>query len=88
MRALVCVALGFLCVAGTLAASGPALVEAARNGDLGAVRSLLKGGADPNEAAPDGSTAVHRRMGTRHSSSGCWMPAPIPTPCQRKDRRR
>jgi ankyrin repeat protein len=59
MRALIGVALGFLCVAGTLAASGPALVEAARNGDLGAVRSLLKGGADPNEAAPDGSTAVH-----------------------------
>ena len=26
---------------------------------MGAVRSLLKGGADPNQAAPDGSTAVH-----------------------------
>ena len=34
-------------------------MDAARNGDLGAVRSLLKGGADPNQAAPDGSTAVH-----------------------------
>ena len=43
----------------SLAADGPGLVDAARNGDLGAVRSLLKGGADPNQAAPDGSTAVH-----------------------------
>ena len=59
MRALVCVALGVLCAVASFAASGPALVEAARNSDLVAVRSLLKGGADPNEAAPDGSTAVH-----------------------------
>ena len=48
-----------LCALASLAADGPGLVEAARNGDLDAVRSLLKGGADPNQAAPDGSTAVH-----------------------------
>ena len=43
----------------SLAADGPGLVEAARSGNVDAVRSLLKGGADPNQAAPDGSTAVH-----------------------------
>src|SRR5687768_17328889 len=59
MRKLICVALGFFFAWASVAASGPALVDAARNGDLAAVRSLLKGGADPNEAAPDGSTAVH-----------------------------
>jgi ankyrin repeat protein len=59
MRRLICFALGLLCAGASLAASGPALVDAARNGDLDAVRSQLKGGADPNEAAPDGSTAVH-----------------------------
>ena len=59
MRRLVGFALGLLCAVGSLAADGPGLVDAARNGDLGAVRSLLKGGADPNQAAPDGSTAVH-----------------------------
>jgi ankyrin repeat protein len=42
-----------------LAASGPALVDAARDGNLAVARSLLGGGADPNAAAPDGSTAVH-----------------------------
>jgi len=59
MRRLICFALGVLCAVAPLAANGPALVDAARNGDLGAVRSLLNGGADPNAAAPDGSTAVH-----------------------------
>ena len=52
-------ALGLLCASASLAADGPGLVDAARNGDVDAVRSLLKGGADPNQAAPDGSTAVH-----------------------------
>ena len=59
MRRLVGFALGLICAVGSLAADGAALVDAARNGDLGAVRSLLKGGADPNQTAPDGSTAVH-----------------------------
>ena len=51
--------LGLLCASASLAADGPGLVDAASNGDVDAVRSLLKGGADPNQAAPDGSTAVH-----------------------------
>ena len=59
MRKFACFALGLLCAGVPLVAAGPVLVDAARNGDLGAVSSLLKGGADPNEAAPDGSTAVH-----------------------------
>ncbi len=59
MRGLVCVALVLVCAWRAFAAGDPALVDAARNGDLGAVRSLIKGGADPNEPAPDGSTAMH-----------------------------
>src|SRR5688572_13993132 len=59
MRRWICFALGVMCAVAPLTANGPALVDAARNGDLAAVRSLLKGGADPNQAAPDGSTAVH-----------------------------
>jgi ankyrin repeat protein len=59
MRRWLCVTFGFLCAWASLSASGPALVDAAKSGDLAAVRSLLKGGADPNSAAPDGSTAVH-----------------------------
>ena len=55
----VSVAIGLVCGAALLSADGPALVDAAQNGDLAAVRSLLKGGADPNATAPDGSTAVH-----------------------------
>ena len=52
-------ALGLLCASASLAANGPALVDAARNGNLDAVRSLLKSGTDPNQTGPDGSTAVH-----------------------------
>jgi uncharacterized protein len=52
-------ALGFLCASASLAADGQGLVNAARTGNADAVRSLLQSGADPNEAAPDGSTAVH-----------------------------
>jgi cytohesin len=48
-----------LCAGGVRAASDPPLVEAARSGDLAAVRSLLHDGADPDAAGPDGSTAVH-----------------------------
>ena len=55
----VSVALGLLWASASLGAAGPALVDAAQNGNVNAVRSLLKGGADPNQAAPDGSTAVH-----------------------------
>jgi uncharacterized protein len=51
--------LGVVCASASLAADGPGLVDAARNGNVAAVRSLLKSGADPNQAAPDGSTAVH-----------------------------
>lgn len=59
MRGLFGVGLAFLCAGAALAASGPPLVEAAREGDMAAVRSLLGRGADPNAPAPDGSTAVH-----------------------------
>jgi ankyrin repeat protein len=52
-------ALGLFCASASLAADGAGLVDAARNGNVDAVRSLLKGGADPNQTAPDGSTAVH-----------------------------
>ena len=55
----VSVALALLCASASFAADGQGLVDAARNGNVDAVRSLLKGGADPNQAAPDGSTAVH-----------------------------
>jgi ankyrin repeat protein len=48
-----------LCASASLAADEAGLVDAARNGNVDAVRSLLKGGADPNQTAPDGSTAVH-----------------------------
>ena len=58
-RLKISVALGLLCASASLAADGPGLVDAARNGNVDAVRSLLKGGADPNQTAPDGSTAVH-----------------------------
>ena len=55
----VSVVVALLCALPSLAADGPGLVEAARSGNVDAVRSLLKDGADPNQAAPDGSTAVH-----------------------------
>jgi len=55
----VSVALGLLCASASLAADGPALVDAAKRGDVNEVRALLKAGADPNQTAPDGSTAVH-----------------------------
>ena len=58
-RCIIGVALGLLCASPSLAADGMAVVDAARNGNLDAVRSLLKAGADANQAAPDGSTAVH-----------------------------
>jgi ankyrin repeat protein len=59
MRKLACFTVALLCAGSALAASGPPLVDAARDGDLATVRSLLRSGADPNGAAADGSTAVH-----------------------------
>jgi ankyrin repeat protein len=52
-------AFGLACASTSFAADAPTLVDAARDGNVAAVRSLLKGGADPNQTAADGSTAVH-----------------------------
>ena len=41
------------------AAPPPEILEAARRGDLTAVRTLLRNGADPNAAQGDGLTALH-----------------------------
>ena len=41
------------------AAPPPEILEAARRGDLEAVRTLLRNGADPNAAQGDGLTALH-----------------------------
>jgi len=54
------VALGLAALLG--AAAPPAagqLIDAARNGDLAAVQTLLAGGADANRAQGDGMTALH-----------------------------
>lgn len=49
-----------MALAAWLQAAGPAPVaEAARQGDAGAVRTLLKQGADVNAAQGDGMTALH-----------------------------
>jgi ankyrin repeat protein len=53
------IALGVLCASSSLTADGSGLLDAVRAGNVAAVRSLLKSGADPNQAAADGSTAVH-----------------------------
>ena len=45
--------------AGAPAARDAGLLEAVRAGDAAAVQTLLDGGADVNEAAPDGTTALH-----------------------------
>ncbi|HET7434076.1 MAG TPA: M56 family metallopeptidase, partial [Thermoanaerobaculia bacterium] len=46
-------------VAAVIPGDGTPLIEAARRGDLTAVRALLDGGADPNEAAPkDGNPLI------------------------------
>jgi ankyrin repeat protein len=42
-----------------IAASSPGLMDAVRNGDTPAVRTLLQRGANPNERAGDGTTALH-----------------------------
>src|SRR5579862_1356626 len=41
------------------AGNDPRLTQAVKNGDAGAVRSLLKNGADVNAAEADGTTALH-----------------------------
>ncbi len=46
-------------LAGTVEAQDAGLIEVAKQGDAEAVRSLLKGGADPNLAQGDGVTALH-----------------------------
>ena len=53
--------LGLLIFLVFLAAAGPrpALIDAAKNVDRGAVRALLKQGANVNAAAADGTTALH-----------------------------
>jgi hypothetical protein len=54
---------GTLFVVGLLSAatfpSDVPLINAAQQGDVGTVQSLLKQGADPNAAAGDGMTALH-----------------------------
>lgn len=42
-----------------IGASSPSLIDAARHGDTPAVRTLLQHGANPNERAGDGTTALH-----------------------------
>lgn len=57
LRALLAAA-SLLCVQAASAAT-PALVEAAREGDVTAVRRLLEDPADARNAAADGTTALH-----------------------------
>jgi ankyrin repeat protein len=54
--ALALIALAFLTGA---SAPPPELLDAARRGDLAAVRALLRAGTDPNVAQGDGLTALH-----------------------------
>ena len=60
LRVRVLVAAAVLSIAGTVAfAETPPLVDAAKQGDAGAVAALLGGGASVGAAAPDGATALH-----------------------------
>lgn len=57
-------ALAVFIVSGVMVAASPysadaPVAEAAQRGDVEAVRSLLRDGADPNAAQPDGMTALH-----------------------------
>ena len=56
---LIAVVLAIALVSGTAAAEDRALLDATKRGDVGAVRSLLADGADPNAAQGDGLTALH-----------------------------
>ena len=55
---MVALGLAALLSAAALPAAGQ-LIDAARNGDLAAVQTLLAGGADANRAQGDGMTALH-----------------------------
>ncbi len=61
MRSLRSLALMWLCAATLLAgeSAGQAVADAAHNGDLTALRSLIQKRADVNAAEPDGSTGLH-----------------------------
>ena len=59
MRIFLNLSLTVLLASEMLAANDPRVVQAAKAGDTGALRSLLAGGADVNSTAPDGSTALH-----------------------------
>ncbi len=59
MRTIVNLSLTVLLGSSLWAANDPRLVQAAKSGDAGEVQTLLKGGADVNSTAADGSTALH-----------------------------
>jgi len=59
VHALVRFGIPFWFAMAALAASDLRLIEAVKNGDKAAVRSLLKAHADVNAAEPDGATALH-----------------------------
>jgi len=52
-------AAGVFAFAGLMAQAEPAIVDAAMNGDLKAVRTLVRQAVDINAAQPDGMTALH-----------------------------
>jgi ankyrin repeat protein len=52
-------ALAIVLLTGARAPDDRALLDAARRGDIAAVKSLIKQGADPNAAQGDGLTALH-----------------------------
>ncbi len=59
MRVFLFLSLSVLMASGVWAASDPRVVEAAKSGDAGAVKTFLAAGADANSMAADGSTALH-----------------------------
>jgi uncharacterized protein len=56
---LTAAALAMVLLIGATPPDDRALLDAAKRGDVAAVRALLKGGADPNTAQGDGLTALH-----------------------------
>ena len=59
LLAVACLTIGLGAGPGAAGTSDTRLVEAARRGDVAAVRALLKSGADVNAPLGDGSTALH-----------------------------